>query len=374
MSVMNMFKSIGIGWFLIILVMIWHMLSFLGLSQELYGFYAGCVYPIVRATLGIIAFYFPTPLWFILLGGLIFLTVLKYRSSMQTLIVNSTISRKIRVIMRSVLNVMSGLAALFYILWAFHYYRPAISIEMNLPESRLTPDLINDEFKFITRVVNQQREWISQDTAAFLPVIDAKVLSDHLQLTQNELLASWSMPIYKWTRVKSLYPKGMLLSISTAGFYLPFAGEGYIDAGLHPLQWPFTMAHEMAHVQGLTDEGSCNFIGLLTCLHSKDAVVRYSGLLSYWGYLYRQMMQLYPDEAKIIRNQLNIGVKADLKAIRMQIMKYPDIFPRFRNLVYDTYLKTHGVPEGLRSYDGVVLLMIRWKESKRSFPIVPAHQ
>jgi hypothetical protein len=174
--------------------------------------------------------------------------------------------------------------------------------------------------------------------------------------------------------VKPLYPEGMLLSISTAGFYLPFAGEGYIDPGLHTLQWSFTIAHEMAHVQGLTDEGSCNFIGLLTCLHSQDAVIRYSGLLSYWGYLYRQMIQLDPNNAKLVRNDLTPAVRADLRAIRRKINEYPDIFPRFRNLVYDSYLKTHGIPDGLRSYDGMVDLMIRWKQSKWSFPILPVHQ
>jgi hypothetical protein len=134
------------------------------------------------------------------------------------------------------------------------------------------------------------------------------------------------------------------------------------------------MAHEMAHVQGHTDEGTCNFIGLLTCLHSNDAVIHYSGLLSYWGYLYRQMLRLNPEMAKEYRQELSPAVVADLAAIRKKIMDYPDIFPRFRNLVYDTYLRSHGVQEGLQSYDGIVSLMIRWRQSDLAFPITPVRE
>lgn len=367
-------KSALTGWGLPIMVLAWHFLSYLGLSRELYVFYAGYVYPLVRGTLGSFAYYFPVPILFLLIIGMALLVYLKYRSFQRAQVKYASLRSKIRVVTLFILKVLADCTALFYILWAFHYYRPAISIEMNLPESRLTPDLIKDEFKYITHLVNQQRDWISSDTTAFTPIMAAHALSDRLQLAQNELLTTWRMPTYRWTRVKPLYPEGMLLSISTAGFYLPFAGEGYIDPGLHPLQWPFTIAHEMAHVQGLTDEGSCNFIGLLTCLHSQDAFIHYSGLISYWGYLYRQMLQLNPNEAKLIRNDLTPGVNADLRAIRRKIDEYPDVFPRFRNLVYDTYLKTHGISDGIRSYDGMVDLILRWKLSKSTFPIVPVHR
>ncbi len=269
---------------------------------------------------------------------------------------------------------MIVLVSLFYITWAFNYYRPSIETELKLPVSDLSIELIQKEFADVTKILNQQRYLLSTDTVAYDPSLNADSLSNKLNFAQADLLGRWNMPVYAWIRVKPLYPDGVLMRFSTAGFYMPLAGEGYVDAGLHTLQWPFTMAHEMAHVQGYTDEGTCNFIGLLTCLHSNDALIHYSGLLSYWGYLYRQMLRLDAASAKEIRMELSPAVAADLTAIRKKIKQYPDILPRLRNLVYDTYLRSHGVREGLQSYDGIVALMIRWRQSDMAFPIMPVHE
>ncbi|MCB0582976.1 MAG: DUF3810 family protein, partial [Phaeodactylibacter sp.] len=66
------------------------------------------------------------------------------------------------------------------------------------------------------------------------------------------------------------------------GLYFPFTGEGHIDAGLHPLQKPYVMAHELAHGYGFGDEGTCNFLGYLACIGSDDPVIAYIGHLNYW--------------------------------------------------------------------------------------------
>ena len=52
------------------------------------------------------------------------------------------------------------------------------------------------------------------------------------------------------------------------------------------LQIPFTLAHEMAHGYGITDEGDCNTLAYLVCLHSKNKAIQYSGLLAYLRYLW----------------------------------------------------------------------------------------
>jgi len=46
--------------------------------------------------------------------------------------------------------------------------------------------------------------------------------------------------------------------------------------------------------------------------------------------------------------------------------KYPDILPKVRDAVYDTYLKSHGVKGGMSSYSTVVKLMLQWKKSDKN--------
>lgn len=42
---------------------------------------------------------------------------------------------------------------------------------------------------------------------------------------------------------------------------------------------PATIAHEMAHQRGIASEDECNFLAVLTCATSGNAVYEYSGYL-----------------------------------------------------------------------------------------------
>ncbi len=154
------------------------------------------------------------------------------------------------------------------------------------------------------------------------------------------------------------------MRISTAGFYLPFTGECNIDAGLHPIQLPFVVAHEYAHAYGITDEGSCNFLAYLSCNQSADPFVRYAGSLSYWRYIAGNYQAYYPKEYALFRKQLPKGIIADLDAINANGRKYPDILPRVRDFAYDSYLKSQGIEEGLESYSRIIMLVKAWKEKE----------
>jgi hypothetical protein len=144
---------------------------------------------------------------------------------------------------------------------------------------------------------------------------------------------------------------------NTAGIYVPFSGEGHVDAGMLPVQIPFTLAHEMAHGYGVTDEGDCNFIAYLACRSSDDLQIRFAGVLSYWRYVASEYRFVFPDEYKTAFEELPDLVKQILLEIRANDARYPDLLPRFRNTVYDTYLKSQGVHDGLHSYSRVVQLV-----------------
>src|SRR5690606_10755435 len=155
-------------------------------------------------------------------------------------------------------------------------------------------------------------------------------------------------------RVRQPWPKGILMRWSTAGIYIPQVAEGHIDRGLAAVQKPFTMAHEMAHGYGVTDEGACNFIAWLACRQSPDPAIRYSGALLYWRYVASEMPREAVDQAL---QKLPPVVERSLRVIRDNNRRYPDILPRLRDLIYGTYLRGHGVQGGLRSYHYVVLMV-----------------
>jgi hypothetical protein len=142
---------------------------------------------------------------------------------------------------------------------------------------------------------------------------------------------------------------------------MPFAIEGQIDEGLHPIQYPYVMAHEFGHSYGFTDEGVCNFLALLACMRSDLPVVRYSALRSYWIYLARDVRRLDEDIYRSAYQRLPRSVIVDYAAVREQMDLFPDILPDLRDLMYDTYLKTNGVTAGLSSYGQVVGLALAYQ-------------
>ena len=163
---------------------------------------------------------------------------------------------------------------------------------------------------------------------------------------------------------QELYPKGILLHFSTSGIYLPFVGQAHIDGGLHPIQKPFTMAHELGHGYGFAQEDACNFLGFLACIHSDNKAIQYAGYLAYWRYVYSELKRLSPDYYRKKRAEISIGMANDLEAIYANNDAYPDLFPNVNRIIYDNYLKAQGVSTGVKSYNRMVILVTAWRKTR----------
>lgn len=360
----NLIKYFGI--LLCLITVIIQAIGALGFEVELYSLYANGVYKYLRLiydhTLGMS----PIPFIYILV---MILMIYLFKSCIRYYNCNKIFGTKIALKQFGVgvLNFFGVVYFLFYFSWAFNYYRPSIESQLSFPEVNVDSVILLAEFREITVLMEKERSLISRDAIALKIEKDWSFLEDTIRDLQIGLLKGWGDKPAGRVRIRALRPKGVLLSISTAGVYIPFAFEGHVDAGLHVLQWPFTLAHEMAHGYGYTDEGVCNFIGLMTCMKSRDAYIRYSALLTYWKYLFFEIKNRYPELSTLKFDELSRGVKSDLLAIRAEHDQYPDIFPAARDFIYDFYLKFHGVSNGLDSYSEIILQVQRWKRSDYFF-------
>lgn len=140
-----------------------------------------------------------------------------------------------------------------------------------------------------------------------------------------------------------------------AGMTDPFFLETLVATDILPVERPHVVAHEWAHLAGITDEGEANFVGWLACLRGSTSA-RYSG----WLFLYSEVMRGLPrDRAKEIADTLAEGPRADLRAIRERYER--EVNPRISRAgwqVYDSYLKANRVGAGTASYAEVVQLVL----------------
>ena len=249
---------------------------------------------------------------------------------------------------------ISFLIILFYLFWGFNYNQIPLQEKLGFDLKAVSEQEIAAEFQRASNELQKEAALLPERFVSDEAIKNLKISDNDLRPDVVKALDDLDLPHSGCVRVRQLWPNGLLLRWSTAGIYIPQTGEGHIDVGLLSIQKPFTIAHEMAHGYGVTDEGACNFIAWLACSQSRDTWVRFGGAFTYWRYAAAEMPK---DSVEKVLQTFNPVVLQSLKLISENDSKYPEILPRLRDAIYSSYLKRHGVKEGLRSYNYVVLMV-----------------
>jgi hypothetical protein len=266
----------------------------------------------------------------------------------------------------SVLSFLGGTLFFFFFMWGYNYARLPIEESLKLEVQPLQAKELRTELKWVSEKLVKLREELSvhygeQPNELELP----KQTEEKLRNSLEAWLDMRGFPTLGRVRGRWLYPKGIFLRFSSAGLYFPFTGEGHIDPGLHILDHPYTLAHELSHGYGFGDEGTCSFLSFIACTESGNSFFAYSAYLNYWMTLARNYRYYQPNDYAQVRDWLSEENKADIEAMYAELRKYPDIMPKFRNFAYDAYLKSQGIEEGMLNYNRVIMLVRAWRLAKK---------
>ncbi|PPK86493.1 uncharacterized protein DUF3810 [Neolewinella xylanilytica] len=302
----------------------------------------------------------PVPVFYLFWAGIIGLIVLEMRR-FRRISSAATEKRKRRAALAVGLHLLAYLITLviaFLWLWGYNYGRQPVEerLAFELYEPPL-PELRERVFRMGDRLAHL-RAAVTHDTVA----ISIDRFPTDLEVSVRPLVAAalerHRYPAPGAPRAWELLPNGILLRLSTAGVYWPWAGQGNIDAGLHPLQKPAVMAHELAHAYGFGDEGTCSFWGYLAADESDDPLLRYALELAYWRHIAGLLRYADPEGYLEWReSRLAPGIRNDLEAIYANGEQYRDIAPVLRDATYTAYLKAQGIEEGLLNYGRVVRMV-----------------
>jgi len=199
----------------------------------------------------------------------------------------------------------------FYVLWGFNYDRFRLIEKMNFEGQAYSDSLL---LKYVEQQIDQLNTLSETELKVYdfhFPEIEKEIRSEAVSIAQK-----YGYTTSGKVQCRQLLPKGVLMRIGTAGFYSPLTGECNIDAGLHPAEKPFVMAHVFFHGLGVGGEGECNFLAYLLCHASAHPLIQYSGELEFWRYisrdLYRMDKEMYLDYLK----QISPAVRDHLIEIR----------------------------------------------------------
>ncbi len=273
----------------------------------------------------------------------------------------STLRHKLGYTFRATLNGTGALVFFFLVLWGFNYQRVPVVEKLGLDIRPLELEEVKEELLETESELNRLRAMIKSDTTAIddpwdYPELEADVRKElENQLHLLELIYAGR------PRTKQFPPTGLMRRLGILGIYWPFTGESYIDAALHPLEKPFTIAHELSHSVGVTDEGEANFVAWVVGSESDNVYLNYASQLRLILYLMRDFSRMDSEGYSDWVKDLNRGIVNDILSIRANADKYPPIALEFSRAANNVFLKTQGVKEGVKSYQQMPILVYAWK-------------
>jgi hypothetical protein len=254
---------------------------------------------------------------------------------------------------------------LFEVLWGLNYSREPLSQKLDYDQKRITRESVISLAALSTNRLNAESpeahsspwpddsEWARRMLPSFNAVVTD--LGDSRAIARARGKHS----------IFNLY----LESAGIDGFTDPFGLDVVLNKDLLPIEKPFALAHEWAHLAGFADESEANFIAMLTCVRSEDAVVRYAG----WLDLYPQLPHRDSTQSDGVEPPLAPEVESDLRAIQARQSK--QISPWISSIqwrFYNRFLKANGVQAGVASYGLFIRLLLGTRFESGWVPVLGA--
>ncbi len=144
------------------------------------------------------------------------------------------------------------------------------------------------------------------------------------------------------------------------GYYGPFFSEAHLNPNLLPHQIPFTYAHEMAHLAGITSEAEANFYAFKILSDTNDNALRFSAYYTLLPHLLNNAAQcMSEEEYKILVDSIDPNILSIYRHTRTHWdLLYSPLIGDIQAYVYNFYLQGNNIPSGLRNYSEVVELLV----------------
>lgn len=182
-----------------------------------------------------------------------------------------------------------------------------------------------------------------------------------------EAMSAYDGVVQKFDCLKkpAVMPKAFVSSrgmsyLDFSGFYFPFTGEANLNDESPAAYLPANICHEMAHQQGIATEQECNFVAIMAATSADSAAYRYAGYLMGYVHLSNALYRVDQAAWQTIRDSLPDAVRADLRQNSAYWAQFDGLVNTAATKVYDGFLKSNGLTDGVQNYGTVVDLLLAY--------------
>jgi len=251
-----------------------------------------------------------------------------------------------------VVMVAAGFVTFFWT-WGINYHREPLRLKLTINSNEASASLME---AFTRRTATELNALYKEDGSVAADSDIASVAAERVEQVVERLDG------LRWraaSRIKiSILADPWFRAAGIDGFFNPIIHEPILNSRVLPVERPFVVAHELAHVRGYPDEGDANFIALMATLMSQDRRLQYSGWIELWFYLRGR------DSDRMLDSGPRQDVQRILERIRRQQVAW---ISTLQATILDWFLKANSVPSGIRSYSQVVLLAAETQDTWSRF-------
>lgn len=259
---------------------------------------------------------------------------------------------------RSCIEILLWITVWFYWGWGINYFRHSFYQRMMLTPVAYEDSVFQSFLHDYTEALNQS--YISFDRHPDTKLWEKEIRNIyHTIPSQASLCLPQEHFIPKKLAFNTLYSQ-----VGVLGFMGPFFCEMQVNEDLQPPQYPFTYAHELAHLLSISSEAEANYWAYKVCTASKNPSVRFSGYLGILPYVMNQAYGCLDNE------QYHIwvtGIRPEILALAEQEHlywkeKYSPWIGKIQNILYESFLKGNQISNGQKNYGQVLSLIISERE------------
>lgn len=309
-------------------------------------FYAERCYPVISAGLSLCASVVPFSLEEVVVIGFIvaFAAVLV-----------RTIRKKEGVLrwLGKTARVAMWLIVWLYMGWGNNYFRTPLYPRMGIQRASYEEEAFSRCLMDYTEALN--------GTAESAASWDREALEADIREFYSTTVSDYGYTCLRpWQHVKKPLLNPLYSAVGVLGFMGPFLCESQLNLDLLEEEYPFTLAHELAHLAGVTSEAEANYWAYVYCRQSDNPAVRYSGHLALLPYVATSAGSLLPEEDYAAwTGTLADKAKEDYAAIHQYWEnKRIGVIDTAQRWMMDRFLRTNGVSEGAKDYYGVIGMLM----------------
>lgn len=270
----------------------------------------------------------------------------------------------------NILSILSIAYFLFIILWGLNYNR--LPLETSLIDSynvkynksisnvdKTKEDLFN-LYKYLIESANETRKLVKSNNGIMKTNTNYDGIIKRAHIGYERILDSFSNIDGNYSNAKHIISSNLMCYTGITGIYFPFTGEANVNIAIPDVYIPSTTLHEMAHQRGYASEDEANFIAYLTSINHPDEDFKYSGYILALNHTANALYNIDYDAYATLSKNISDDVKNDLKNNIDFWDKYDGKIDEISNEINNTYLKSNGVSEGVKSYGKMVDLLITY--------------